>query len=137
MAPAAPAVSWISLSLTFFFLLGLVFTAVFVVRRHARGTSAGSKGTGHPGDSWARASVCIAIGAVVPVVAFTFTWLTSECPQFSGEIWQAPVIITLVCVISASLLARSLFGSGQRTMIRDESKPLIDEDAFDVVSRRG
>jgi hypothetical protein len=147
MAPAPSSVTW-----TFFLLSGLVFAAFFVAtrlisargsdRRHAWGSSAGPKGTGHPGDSWARATVCIAIGAVVPIVAFAFTWLASQSPRVDDAVWLVPMVVTLVCVVSASLLARSLFDSGQRTVraegvIPGESKPSLDEDAFDVVSRRG
>jgi hypothetical protein len=136
--------------LRFVFLLGLMITAFvlikgFVPRRVDRRRSAwkpwapvkGIEASAPQGDSWARASVCIAIGAVVPIVAFAFTWLAFQTSRVDGVIWQIPLIITLVCVVVASLLARSLFNSGRRTMIRDESKPSIDEDAFDVVSRRG
>jgi hypothetical protein len=111
-------------------------------RRQEWGPSLPSKGTRLVDDSWARAAVCIAIGAVVPIVAIVFTWLASQGPRFHSIVWVAPVVITLNCAATASRLARKLFDSSRGATppgheVADAPKPTVDDDAFDVVSSRG
>jgi hypothetical protein len=151
MMQAAPAVSW----LPFLFLVGLTIMTFVLTRRFVpRSVDRHRPGWGPwgatndvdrpaaPSDAWARASICIAIGAVVPVVAFTFIWLADRGHGMHVEIWSIPLVITLVCVVAAGRLARKLFDSDRPTPhYHGESlngaKPMVDDDAFDVVSRRG
>lgn len=93
-------------------------------------------------SSWARSAVCIAIGAVVPIGSFLFTWLATFRPDTANEIWIAPTLVSLLSVLSGSILAGNLFASTRKPSASDEAvpgnvKPAYDDDALDVVSTRG
>jgi hypothetical protein len=99
---------------------------------------------------WAKAAVCIAIGAGVPLVAFVFTYLAFTSKSgVDGEIWLAPALVSGASVIGACILAGTMFHGGSksgnssgadslngRQPIAGE-KPPYDPDALDVVGRRG
>jgi hypothetical protein len=92
--------------------------------------------------SWARALVCIAIGAGVPVGAYFFTWLASFRAGIHDDVWVAPMVVSLLSVLCGSLLAAKLFNPKPRTKAGEDDpsangKPPLDADALDVVSRRG
>lgn len=99
---------------------------------------------------WAKAAVCIAIGAVVPFSAFLFTNLAYQSKMdAASELWLAPSLVGGACVIGASILAGVLFhgvskssepSDEERTAARlrgFDTKPAHDPDAVDVVGRRG
>jgi hypothetical protein len=100
--------------------------------------------------SWARAWVCISIGAGVPLVAFVLTFIAHERPGTADEIFVAPAIVSVLSVISSAVLGGFLFHkptSADRELAsnRDGStgspvldrKQAADPDAIDVVGRRG
>jgi hypothetical protein len=104
-----------------------------------------------PRDSpWAKASVCIAIGVVVPLLAFGFTaGAYHDRPGAPDELWIVPGFVTPTCVVVASILAGVLFRDGSRSADPEDVErsnarqpgPIVksshDPDAFDVVGRRG
>jgi hypothetical protein len=91
---------------------------------------------------WPRALVCAAIGAGVPVSAFVVTLIAYlNKSDAAGEIWFVPIIVSVVSLITGGTLSSHLLGpkAGSAPTGADQvaSKPSVDEDAFDVVGRRG
>ena len=95
-------------------------------------------GRSMPGESiWPQAFVCAAVGAGVPVGAFFFTflaWISSS--HTPGEIWLAPVVVSLAALMSSKVMALSLFRMTNHETAM-EAKPAFDPDAYDVVGSRG
>jgi hypothetical protein len=109
------------------------------------------------GSDAARAAVCIAaciaIGAVVPVLSFVFTWFGyASHPDAADEMWIAPMVVSVAAVISSAVLAGYLFGRGGPSAPGADAlasgagaaqpngqaaKPPLDPDAYDVAGRRG
>jgi hypothetical protein len=95
----------------------------------------------HADDSWwTLPRISVAIGAGVPAVVFFCAWQASESLQDPEPAWISAGIVGMSAVIGGSVLAARYY------LRRDESgragsglgtKPLIDADAFDVVSSRG
>lgn len=89
-----------------------------------------------------KALVCVAMGAGVPLAAFATTLIAylnrSSVPD---EIWIAPGIVSVVCVIVTGILAGRIFGKpsdrGSQASPSVLAKYESDPDAFDVVGRRG
>jgi hypothetical protein len=91
-------------------------------------------------SDWARAWVCIAIGAGVPIGAFLFTGLATLLQKVDSGIWWAPGVVGTTAVYYGYCLATKLFGSSDEAdddEADNDGKPAIDADALDVVSRRG
>lgn len=93
-------------------------------------------------SSWARASVCIAIGCGVPIGSFLFTWLATLQPGTAHDIWIGPTLVSSLAVFSSSMLAGQLFAStrkpnADKSGTPTNGKPAFDDDVLDVVSRRG
>src|SRR4051794_16814223 len=63
----------------------------------------------NPQSDWARALVCIAIGAGVPSVAFLVTALATTYQKVDPEVWLAPVIVGTAAVYYGYCLASTLF----------------------------
>jgi hypothetical protein len=87
--------------------------------------------------------ISVSIGAVVPLGVFLFAFLTTLIGGFHKEIWMSAGMVGLGAVISGATLAA---GAHQKTLASGgyehstaylNSKPHIDEDAYDVVSSRG
>jgi hypothetical protein len=96
------------------------------------------------GLDWPAASVCIAIGAGVPIGSFVVAWLAALTAHVPGVIWLAPVFVSFSAIDSARKLAYRVIdpkvGSRQGGPDRSASpagKPEFDPDAFDVVGSRG
>ena len=110
--------------------------------QHLERMKALETGRSVPGESnWPQAFVCAAVGAGVPIAAFLFTFLAwvnrSGTP---GEIWVAPAVVSLGAVMSSMGLVSSLFASDKSKAKIDpglNGKPVLDPDAYDVVSSRG
>ena len=87
--------------------------------------------------------IAVAIGAGVPIVAFTCSWLTSMQTGYQDGIWLASMIVGLGGVISGSVLAFQVFARSGATSglesaeMPHNGKPFITDDAYDVVSSRG
>ncbi len=108
---------------------------------HAERMKALAMGRSLPQDEsyWSPPRICLAIAAGVPASVFFVAWMASESLGFHEEIWVSAGIVGLAAVVSGSLLANRHLAA--REGIRDNapwgSKPDVDADAFDVVSRRG
>jgi hypothetical protein len=108
---------------------------------HAERMKALAMGRSLPQDEpwWSPARMCLAIAAGVPAGVFFCAWMASESLDFHEEIWLSAGIVGLSGVVSGSILAHRHLAA--REWVRDEapwgSKPGVEADAFDVVSRRG
>jgi len=87
--------------------------------------------------------IAFSIGAGVPIGVFGCAWLASETVGYHEPIWIAAGMVGLGGVICGTVLAGTLFSStsasstSQSSGSFDRGKPLVDEDAYDVVSARG
>ncbi len=87
--------------------------------------------------------IAVLIGAGVPIVAFTCSWLTSMQTGYQDGIWLASMIVGLGGVISGSVLAYQVFahsgatGGLESAEMPHNGKPYVTDDAYDVVSSRG
>jgi hypothetical protein len=94
-------------------------------------------------SSAAKAAVCIAIGAVVPIAAMLIAWFgTAERPHYAEVVWVFSSVLAMTCVGCATGMAGFLFRPGagakaERDDARMTAKPAIDPDAFDFAGRRG
>jgi small-conductance mechanosensitive channel len=157
---AQPVISWagllvigviVGLVLIFAFVLVLVLLNMAQQRRawkHEERLKAQDRGETLPsgGSEWARACVCIAIGAGVPIAAFLFTALATLSQKVDSEIWWAPGVVGASAVYYGYNLAIRLFTGDDPEDEEEEEdedeaeeaeKPAIDADAIDVVGRRG
>jgi hypothetical protein len=97
------------------------------------------------GLDWPAASVCIAIGAGVPIGSFLVAWLATMTADVPGEIWLAPVFVSFAAIGSARKLAYRVIdpakSNSYKNVIKQASmpdgKPAFDPDAYDVVGSRG
>jgi len=98
--------------------------------------------------SRARAAVCIAIGAGVPLMVFGIALAAyHEDPAHHVALWIAPGVVSGLSVVGACILAGVLFGGGSNPEDtssvgnapgpRNGVKPAYDPDTLDVVGRRG
>jgi hypothetical protein len=91
-------------------------------------------------ESWP-ASVCIAIGAGVPIGAFFLAWLAGMEHSGSGQnYWETAAPVGVVGILCGTFLSTRLLPSrskSQRPAVDAHAKPAYDPDAYDVVSRRG
>src|SRR5262249_11690942 len=89
------------------------------------------------------ALIAVAIGAGVPLGVFLFALLASLIGGYQQELWLALGLVGLGAVISCTVLAHGAFqmmpsnSASERSESFADSKPLVDEDAYDVVSSRG
>ena len=87
--------------------------------------------------------IAVAIGALVPVAVFGCALISTLIGGFHKDTWIAAGMVGLASVISGSILAGTVFQSSQSTGESENSrsifnsKPHVDEDAYDVVSSRG
>jgi hypothetical protein len=95
----------------------------------------------HDRSAWPKALVCMAIGAGVPLVAFTFTFFAFTARSDAvNELWVAPGVVSGLSVVGAVLLAAHLFrlrAVPDATAGQPGHKPVIDPDAIDVAASRG
>ncbi len=87
--------------------------------------------------------VAVAVGAVVPIGVFVFAFLASLVVGYHREIWIAAGMVGLGAVIGGTVLRGRRSRKCHRTARAEEagpywnSKPNVEEDAYDVVSSRG
>jgi hypothetical protein len=74
----------------------------------------------------------IAIGAGVPIGVFGCAWLASMTVGYQETIWIAAAMVGMSGVICGTVLAKQSNGSE-----KSSAKPQVEEDAYDVVARRG
>jgi hypothetical protein len=99
----------------------------------------------HPrGLDWPAATVCIAIGAGVPIGSFVVAWLACLTAGVPEQIWFAPVFVSFAAIGTARKLALRIIEpkGNARTFAREKSassveKPVFDPETFDVVGSRG
>jgi hypothetical protein len=83
------------------------------------------------------------IGALVPVAVFGCALLSTLLFGIQKDIWIAAGMVGLASVMCGATLAGTVFQSSQSACEAEDSrsfvnsKPHIDEDAYDVVSARG
>ena len=139
----------VGLVLTFAFVLVLVLLNMAQQRRgweHEERSKAQQMGQSFPvsHSDWARALVCTAIGAGVPIAAFLFTGLATIFSKVDPEIWWAPGVVGVAAVYYGYCLASQLISGSnpddeedEEDEVEDIGKPAIDADAIDVVGQRG
>jgi hypothetical protein len=89
-------------------------------------------------ESWlSPLRVGLIIGGGVPIGAFLCAMVTSVVAGFHEPIWIATCIVGLGGVISGSKLAGQAFAESKRAPADADFKPMLEEDAYDVVSARG
>jgi hypothetical protein len=92
---------------------------------------------------WAPQLISLAIGAAVPLGVFLFAFLSTLIVGFHKEFWIGAGIVGLGGVICGACLAATVSHPGSTAHEPEQSgsyvdsKPLVDEDAYDVVSSRG
>jgi hypothetical protein len=96
------------------------------------------------GLTWPAASICIAVGAGVPVGSFVVAWLAILTADAPPAIFVAPVFVSVAALNATRKLALRLIDPKAGVIHRPSSanaapvgKPEYDPDAFDVVGRRG
>jgi hypothetical protein len=81
------------------------------------------------------------IAVAVPIGVFSLPALFFRDPQSYPEFWRAAGMVGVAAVVSGSLLAAHGFSrqyhDRQSPGEHDARKPMLEEDAFDVVSTRG
>jgi hypothetical protein len=89
-------------------------------------------------ESWfSPIRVGLIIGAGVPLGAFICAMVTSIAAGFQEATWIATCIVGLGAVISGAVIAGRGYSESQTSPGAAEEKPIVDEDAYDVVSARG
>jgi hypothetical protein len=87
------------------------------------------------------ARISLTIGAGVPIGVFTCAWLATASSGFQQDIWLSSMSVGVTSVICGSVLAAKHFthrANAEALAYRASfEKPTIDEDAYDVVGRRG
>jgi hypothetical protein len=88
--------------------------------------------------------IAVSIGAVVPLGVFLCAFLASLITGFHKDIWVAASMVGFGGVICGTVLEGVTFSKTSSTGEPEQaagaylnSKPHIDEDAYDVVSSRG
>ena len=96
------------------------------------------------GLDWPAASVCIAVGAGVPIGSFVVAWLAMLTADAPAGVWVASVFVSFAAINSARKLACRMIdpksvsrkGFFEQASVPDR-KPAFDPDAYDVVGSRG
>jgi hypothetical protein len=87
--------------------------------------------------------IAVSIGALVPLGVFLCAFLASLIVGYHKDVWLAATMVGLGAVIGGTVLASGAFqkmpssGAPEQAESYMNSKPHIDEDAYDVVSSRG
>ena len=96
-----------------------------------------------PGEvTWPAAVACSLIGAGVPLIAFSLTFvvaISSSHPR-QGELWIAPTIVSVCALLSSIAIAKVMTRAKTPITLdshRNGKPPVYDPDAYDVVGTRG
>jgi hypothetical protein len=79
----------------------------------------------------------IIIGAGVPFGAFVSAMISTVSVGFHEPVWIATGVVGLGAAICGSLLAGLAYGQSHQSAADGAVKPLVEEDAYDVVGARG
>ena len=89
-------------------------------------------------EAWTVAArLAKAIGVTVPLGSLGWAFIASLSLGYHQEIWIVGGMVALAGVLCGALLAGQSFSAEKSSPERDELKPDVDEDAYDVVSARG
>ena len=96
------------------------------------------------GINWPGAMICLGIGAGVPVASMLVAWGAVAIHDLPTDIFQAPILISIVAVWAAKKLADRMMSVSEPALAapsrlaQTASKPAaFDPDAYDVVGSRG
>jgi hypothetical protein len=122
-------------------ILGLRQARIERELEHAERMKALELGRTLPQDEgwWSLPRISVAIGAGVPAVVFFCAWQGSESLSDPRTPWVAASLVGLAAVVSGSTLAARHYlrhDEARQAAHGFNGKPLIDEDAYDFVSRR-
>jgi len=87
--------------------------------------------------------IAFSIGAGVPIGVFGCAWLASLAVGYHDAIWIAATMVGVASVICGTALAAKMFeistaaSKCQSSDSFSDGKPVVEEDAYDVVSARG
>ena len=89
-------------------------------------------------EPWTTAArLAMAIGVVVPLGSLGCAWFASLALGFHQVIWVMAGMVGLAGVLCGGLLAGHKFGVNTSSSERNDFKPYVGEDAYDVVGARG
>ena len=127
-------------------VLGATFIPIILGFRHARrtreldhaermkalevGRPMPGEGKNEPSSNSSR--IALSIGAGVPIGVFGCAWLTSTAAGYHESIWIASALVGTAGVVCGSILAALSIKSE-----KSSAKPVVEEDAYDVVASRG
>jgi hypothetical protein len=77
------------------------------------------------------------LATIVPIGVFVPAWLTTWFARYDENIWIAAAMVGLAAVICGSILVASSHKKSARSSETATAKPILEEDAYDVVSSRG
>lgn len=124
-------------------VLGLKFARFQRELEHAERMKALEMGCTLPRDEtyWHPARIAVTIGAGVPIGVFTCALISTESSGFRQDVWMSSMVVGLTSVICGTVLAARHFNhraeNERIATLRTVSKPVFEEDAFDVVGSRG
>jgi hypothetical protein len=77
------------------------------------------------------------IAIIVPVGAFSAAWQASQVAGYHEDPWFAAAGVGTIAVICGSGLVAFSHKRDRTSSASPETKPYVEEDAYDVVSSRG
>jgi hypothetical protein len=83
------------------------------------------------------AKIGAAVAILVPIGAFISVYRATEVAGYHDEMWLAVVLVGVAAVISGSVVVATSTKKGATPSEMATAKPIIEEDAYDVVSSRG
>ena len=83
------------------------------------------------------AKIGAAVAILVPIGAFISVYRATEVAGYHEPMWLAVVIVGVAAVISGSVVVATSTKKGATPSETASAKPIIEEDAYDVVSSRG
>lgn len=78
-----------------------------------------------------------ALAILVPIAAFFSSYAATETAGYHEPPWIATCMVGVAAVVCGSVLAASSTRKGATQSATATAKPIVEEDAYDVVSSRG
>lgn len=82
----------------------------------------------------------LGMGAIVPLAALLFAFVTSRGGRSDDDIWGMSICLGVAGIIGGSFVGVKMLGIGResdRAAAQDVGKPSFDPDAYDTVGTRG